>query len=395
MTQTPNIHPAISDITEQIIAWRRHFHQHPELGFEEIETGKYIMEQLGNLDASVQFPVGETGIVYTMKNGTGPCIAFRADMDALPLTETNDVTYKSVNEGTMHACGHDSHMAMLMGLLTVLDNSRDLWQGTIKGIFQPAEEGLGGAEKMIADGCLKNPDVEAIFGAHVWNYQVSHTIGVLSGPVMAAADEFTIIVEGIGGHGATPQGTVDAIYVASQLVTSIHSIVSRNVDPLQPAAISICKIEAGSAFNILPKTATLLGTARAYTEEVRLLQKQRLAELCDGIGKAYGATITMDYVDGYPPTVNDEAMTAVVESAAKQVVGDGVGEPYLSMGGEDMAYYLLEIPGSFFFIGSAKPDWEPRSVPHHSSHFDIDESVMEIGASIFMRIVENRLNPNP
>lgn len=393
--QTPNIQPAISELSEQIVAWRRHFHQHPELGFEEIETGKYIMEQLSGLDASVQYPIGETGIVYTMKNGQGPCIAFRADMDALPLTETTDVPYKSVNEGAMHACGHDSHMAMLMGLLTALDSNRHLWQGTVRGIFQPAEEGLGGAEKMIAEGCLKNPDVEAIFGAHVWNYQVSGTIGVQSGPVMAAADEFTIIVEGTGGHGATPEGTVDAIYVASQLVTNIHSIVSRNVNPLEPAAISICKIEAGTAFNILPKIATLLGTARAYSEEVRLLQKRRLAELCAGIGKAYGATITMDYVDGYPPTVNDEAMTAVVESAAKKVMGDGVGPPYLSMGGEDMSYYLREIPGSFFFIGSAKPDQEPRSAPHHSPHFDIDESVMEVGASIFMQIVEDRLKPNP
>ncbi len=393
--KTPNIHPAISELSEQIVAWRRHFHQHPELGFEEIETGKYIMEQLGSLDASVQFPVGETGIVFTMKNGQGPCIAFRADMDALPLAETNDVPYKSVNEGTMHACGHDSHMAMLMGLLTALDKNRHLWHGTVKGIFQPAEEGLGGAVKMIADGCLKNPHVEAIFGAHVWNYQASGTIGIQSGPVLAAADEFTITIEGIGGHGAAPQGTVDAIYVASQLVTNIHSIVSRNVNPLEPAAISICKIEAGTTFNILPKEATLLGTARAYSEEVRLLQKQRLAELCEGIGKAYGATITMDYVDGYPPTVNDEAMTAVVESAARRVMGDGVGVPYLSMGGEDMAYYLREIPGCFFFIGSAKPGQEPGSAPHHSPHFDIDESVMEIGASIFMQIVEDRLNPNP
>ncbi|MBA7595755.1 MAG: amidohydrolase [Calditrichaeota bacterium] len=385
------IHPVIADLEKQIIAYRRHFHQHPELGFQEVETAKYVLNQIKELDLDIRHPVARTGIVATMRNGDGPCIALRSDMDALPIQETADPPYKSVNDGVMHACGHDGHMAMLLGTILALDQLRDRWQGTVKFLFQPAEEGEGGARYMVAEGVLNNPDAAAIFGLHVWNYQDFGTIGIRSGPVLAAADKFEIAVKGKGGHGAMPQGTVDAIYVAAQLVVSLQSIVSRNLDPLQSGVVSIGQVQGGQNFNIIADEVTLKGTARAYREEDRQLIKSRLKGVCDGIAATYGAAIELDYHDGYPPTLNDPAMTEVALRAARKVAGDGVGEPYLSMGGEDMAYFLQEVPGCFIFLGSAKPEHKTEKVPHHCSHFDFDERALAVGASVFLEIVKEML----
>ncbi|UCH63094.1 MAG: amidohydrolase [Fidelibacterota bacterium] len=385
------IHPVIADLEKQIIAYRRHFHQHPELGFQEVETAKYILDQVKDLDLDIRHPLVRTGIVATMSNGDGPCIALRADMDALPIQETADPPYKSQNDGVMHACGHDGHLAILLGTVLALDQLRDQWQGTVKFIFQPAEEGEGGARYMIAEGALNDPDATAIFGLHVWNYQDFGTIGIRSGPVLAAADEFEIIVKGKGGHGAMPQGTVDAVYVAAQLVVALQSIVSRNLDPLQSGVVSVGQIQGGQNFNIIADEVALKGTARAYREEDRQLIKSRLEGACDGIAVTYGAAIELDYHDGYPPTLNDPVMTEVALRAARKVAGDGVGEPYLSMGGEDMAYFLQEVPGCFIFLGSAKPEHKAEKVPHHCSHFDFDERALAVGASVFIEIVRDLL----
>ncbi len=397
-----NIHPAIAELEETMIAFRRHFHQHPELGFQEVETAKYILNQIKELDLNIRHPVARTGIVATMRSGDGPypasgvgCIALRSDMDALPIQETGDLPYKSVNDGVMHACGHDGHMAILLGTLLALDRLREQWQGTVKFIFQPAEEGEGGARYMMAEGALNNPDAEAIFGLHLWNYQDFGTIGIKSGPVLAAADEFEIIVKGEGGHGAMPQGTVDAIYVAAQLVVALQSIISRNLDPLQSGVVSIGQIQGGQNFNIIADKVALKGTARAYREEDRQLIKSRLKGVCDGIAATYGAAIELDYHDGYPPTLNDPAMTEVARRAARKVTADGVGEPYLSMGGEDMAYFLREIPGCFIFLGSAKPEHQAAKVPHHCFHFDFDERALAVGASVFLEIVQELLPASP
>jgi amidohydrolase len=390
MTQ-PKIHPAIAQLEESIIGYRRHFHMHPELGFEEEETARYILEQISAVDLQIDHPVAKTGLVATMRNGKGPCIALRADMDALPLQETGGLSFKSVNDGVMHACGHDGHMAILLGTLLALDGNRDQWRGTVKFIFQPAEEGEGGAQKMVHAGVLKDPDVEAIFGLHLWNYQTYGTIGVKSGPVLASADSFEISVRGKGGHGAMPQGTVDAVYVAAQLIVSLQSIVSRNLDPLESGVVSIGKIQGGTNFNIIADEVTLRGTARAYREVDRQLIKSRLQAICDGTAAAYNSSIQLDYRDEYPPTVNDPAMTEVVLQSARKVNSQGVGEPFLSMGGEDMAYFLREVPGCFFFIGSSPPDRQPAEVPHHCSHFDFDERSMALGASVFMAMIEEML----
>ncbi len=388
---TPNIHPEVKALEEQIVAFRRHFHQHPELGFKEMETAHYILDQIKDLDVDTQHPIAQTGIVVTMRNGKGPCIAFRADMDALPIQETNELPFKSVNDGVMHACGHDGHMAMLLGTMIALNRLRDQWRGSVKFIFQPAEEGEGGARYMVREGVLTKPNVTAIFGLHLWNYQEFGTVGIKSGPVMAAADAFELVVRGKGGHGAMPQGTVDAVYVAAQLVVSLQSIISRSMDPLQPGVVSIGSIHGGYSFNIIADEVTLQGTARAYREADRELIKSRLRAICDATAAAYDATIKMDYRDGYPPTLNDPAMTEVARRAAVKVAGDGVGEPYLTMGGEDMTYFLKEVPGCYIFLGSAKPEAQGNLVPHHCSYFDFDERALAIGASIFIEIIRELL----
>ena len=388
MTKQPNIHPRIAAIEQQLIAWRRHFHQHPETGFEEHETGRYIVEQLQGIDVEIQHPVAQTGVVALMSNGDGPTIALRADMDALPIQETGDVSYKSIRDGVMHACGHDAHMATLLGAATALDQLRDQWHGTIKFIFQPGEEGFAGAKQMIDDGVLKDPQVAAIFGLHVWNYQDYGTVGVKPGPTLAAADEFEITVTGTGGHAALPQQTVDIILVAAQLVVALQSIVSRNLDPLESGVVSIGMIRGGQTFNVIPDKVLLKGTARAMREEDRLLIKARIGEICQGVASTYGAAINLNYHDSYPPTINDAQMSSLVLEAARVVVGDGAGPPFLSMGGEDMAFFLQEVPGCFFFVGSAKPEHRQRPAPHHCAHFDLNERALAVGASVFIEIVQ-------
>ncbi len=369
-----------------MIAWRRHFHQHPETGFQEHETGQYIVEQLHGLDAEITHPVAPTGVVALLRNGNGPCLALRADMDALPIQETNDVPYKSVNDGAMHACGHDAHMAILLGAATALDHLRDQWSGTIKLIFQPGEEGFAGAKHMVEAGVLNNPTVDAIFGLHVWNYQQFGTMGVKPGPILAAADEFEITVRGKGGHGAVPQLAVDSIQVAAQLIVALQTIISRNLDPLESGVVSICQIQGGNAFNILPEEVTLKGTARAMREADRLMIKRRLSEICQGVAETFNADINCDYHDSYPPTVNDPEMTQVAVQAAREVIGDGPIQPYMTMGGEDFAFFLREVPGCFFFVGSARPEHEVNPAPHHCSHFDIDERALAVGGSMLLNI---------
>ncbi len=382
-----HIHPTIAELETTMIELRRQFHQHPELGFQEIETAQTILGKLKGLNLEVRQPVAQTGIVAVLRNGNGPCIALRADMDALPIQETGKLPHKSVQDGVMHACGHDGHMAILLGTLLALESHRDLWRGTVKFIFQPAEEGFAGARHMVEAGVLKEPKVTAIFGLHLWNYQRFGTVGVMAGPVTAAADKFTITVKGTGGHGAMPQGTVDAIVVATQLVANLQTIVSRNLNPLDAGLVTIGQIHGGTNFNILADEVTLTGTVRAYRDSVRHLIKERLQALCDGTAASHQTTITLDYQDGYPPTVNDAAMTEVVAQAASQVVGEGVGEPFRSMVGEDMSYYLQKVPGCFFFLGSAKPEHK-LPVPHHSAHFDFDERALAVGASVFVGIIQ-------
>ena len=382
-----NIRTEIKKIENMIIDWRRDFHQYPELSFKEHRTGDVIANELRSMGLEPKINVGKTGVTADLEFGDGPTIGLRADMDALPIQETSGLSFSSKNDGVMHACGHDGHMAMLLGAAKVLTQKVDQYNGTVRFIFQPAEEGEGGARYMIEDGCLEGLD--EIYGIHVWNYQPVGEVGVKDGPVLAAADMFDINIKGIGGHGAAPQGTVDSIVIASHLVQALQTIVSRNTNPLESTVISVGKINGGHNFNIIADEVSLSGTARAYTEENRSLIKTRMKEIIQGIEKTYNAQITFDYKDGYPPTINHTEPSEKVLKAAKQVVGSKAGMPYLSMGGEDFAYYLKEKPGCFFFVGSAPNEKELFETPHHCSHFNMDERALLVGPSIYLNLLDN------
>ena len=380
-----NIHPQVLLIKDYIISTRRDIHKHPELSFQEFRTSKLVAKQLKSFGIKVIENVGKTGVIGILEGASsGKTIAMRADMDALPIQETSDVVYKSIHEGVMHACGHDAHVAMLLGAAQVLANNKKHITGTIKFIFQPAEEGHGGAQFMIDDGAIN--DVDEIYGLHVWNYQKSGTVGIKDGPVMAAADMFTITIKGVGGHGAAPQGTVDSIVVASYLIQALQTIVSRNTNPLESTVVTVGQINGGYNFNIIADTIILKGTARAYTEKNRQLIKDRISQIINGIEVMFNSIITLDYKDGYPPVINNPTITQKVYNAATKIVPGKVMEPYLSMGGEDFSYFSNIVPGCFFFLGSAPKDRKPMSTPQHCSHFDIDEDVLEIGSSIFVEL---------
>jgi len=385
-----HIKPEIKALKESIISTRRDIHQHPELAFDEHRTAELVANRLQSLGIEVQTGVGKTGVVGILKgNGSGKTIALRADMDALPMQEINDIPYKSQNDGVMHACGHDGHTAMLLGAAEALSQKTDTLNGTVKFLFQPAEEGQGGARYMIEDGALDG--VDEVYGIHLWNYQEYGTVGVKPGPILAAADLFEITVHGKGGHGAAPQGTKDAVVIASHLVQTLQTIVSRNTNPIESTVVTIGQINGGYNFNIIADTVTMKGTSRAYTEENRQLIKTRMAEIIKGTEQIFDCTIDFDYEDGYPPTVNHPVESGKLLTAARQIVGDGAGAPYLSMGGEDFSYMLQKVPGCFFLVGSAPPDHEPLSVPHHCSHFDIDERALLVGSSVYLQLIESSL----
>ncbi len=312
----------------------------------------------------------------------------RADMDALPIEEENEVDYRSQTPGVMHACGHDGHTAMLLATARLLLERRGEFAGTVKLVFQPSEEmPPGGAKPMIAEGVLEDPHVDAAFGLHLAQEQPLGTIAVAAGPTMAAADMFFLTIQGRGGHGARPHGTVDPIVVGAQIVTALQTIVSRERDPLTPAVITVGAFLAGSAPNVIPDTATLRGTVRSFSAEERQRLADRIRELATGIATAMQASIELDYVFGYPATASEAGMVAIVHAAATEVVGaDNVLVKVPTMGGEDMSYFLNEVPGAFFHVGSRNPDrglvWG-----HHHPKFDIDEAALGVGVEVMVTSV--------
>ena len=378
-----NIRTEIKKIENMIIDWRRDFHQYPEQSLKEHRTGDVIANELQSMGLEPKINVGKTGVTADLEFGDGPTIGLRADMDALPIQETSGLSFSSKNDGVMHACGHDGHMAMLLGAAKVLTQKVDQYNGTVRFIFQPAEEGEGGARYMIEDGCLEGLD--EIYGIHVWNYQPVGEVGVKDGPVLAAADMFDIKIKGIGGHGAAPQGTVDSIVIASHLVQALQTIVSRNTNPLESTVISVGKIIGGHNFNIIADEVSLSGTARAYTEENRSLIKTRMKEIIQGIEKTYNAQITFDYKDGYPPTINHTEPAEKVLKAAKQVVGSKAGMPYLSMGGEDFSYFLSEKPGSYLYIGQKD---ENHNAYLHTTKYDFNDNLLPLGVNFWVNLVK-------
>lgn len=385
-----SIRPAIQALHPQVVAWRRSLHQRPELGFREQLTAEFIAQQLQQWAIPHQTGVAQTGVVATIDSGKpGPVLAIRADMDALPIHEENEVSYRSLHDGIMHACGHDGHTAIALGTAYYLAEHRDDFCGTVKLIFQPAEEGPGGAKPMIEAGVLRNPDVDAIIGLHLWNNLPLGTVGVRDGALMAAVEMFNCTIHGRGGHGAIPQQTIDSIVVSAQIVNALQTIVSRNIDPLKSAVVTVGSLHAGHAHNVIPATADLKGTIRYFDPALADFFPQRLDQLIAGICASHGAGYTLDYQSLYPPVINDRAMAELVRSIAETVIETPVGvvPDCQTMGGEDMAFFLQAVPGCYFFLGSANPD-KDLAYPHHHPRFDFDETALSMGIEIFVRCVE-------
>jgi len=381
----------VDEILPGVVADRRHLHANPELAFEEHETAKFVAERLRALGVEeIKTGVGQTGVTGLIRGGKGKgkVALLRADMDALPILEENDVDYRSTVDGRMHACGHDAHTAMLLGSTRLLMDLRDQFAGTVKVLFQPSEEvPPGGAKAMIEDGALENPHVDAVFGLHVAAELPAGQIGVKSGAASAGSDRFRIIVKGKGGHAARPHAAIDPVVVCAHIVTAFQTLVSRETDPMQAAVVTVGSIVAGDAFNVIPDTAEIKGTIRTLDPDVRARMEQRLPELARGIASAMRAEANVQFIKGYPGMVNDEAMTDMVRAAATAVVGaNDVIESETGMGGEDFAYFLLERPGCFFRVGT-RNDERNIVFGHHHPRFDVEEDGMAPGIATTVQTV--------
>ncbi len=389
------IRSEIQALQLQLVEWRRQLHQKPEMGFKEHLTAELIGQKLQAWEIPHQTGIAHTGIVATIESGKpGPVLAIRADMDALPIQEENNVPYRSQHNGVMHACGHDGHTAIALGTAYYLAQHPTEFAGTVKIIFQPAEEGPGGAKPMIEAGVLQNPTVDAIIGLHLWNNLPLGTVGVKSGALMAAVEEFKCTIFGKGGHGAIPQQTIDAVVVSAQVVNALQTIVARNVDPLQSAVVTIGQLHAGTAFNIIADTARLSGTVRYFNPAFDGYFGKRTEQVIAGVCQSHGASYELDYWRHYPALINDAAMAELVRAVAETVVETpaGVVPECQTMGAEDMSFFLQEVPGCYFFLGSANPDRD-LAYPHHHPRFDFDEAALGMGVEMFVRCVEKFCQP--
>ncbi len=375
-----------ADLMPQLVAWRRDFHQHPEMGFQEVRTAGIVAEHLRDLGLEVSTGIGKTGVVALVEADEAPpdapTVMLRFDMDALPIHEATDLPFRSQNPGVMHACGHDGHTAIGMGVAQLLVRHRHALPGRVKLVFQPAEEALGGALAMINDGVLNDPKPAASFGLHLWSRLPLNQVVVQSGPIWAAADAFVLTVHGKGGHGAAPHETVDATYIASEIVVALQSIVARNLNPTDTGVISVGTFASGTANNVIASEARLTGTVRSFATPVRDLLFRRIEEVAKGICQAHGATCTFTPQWGCPATVNSEAGAATMQGVATQIVGpEGVIQIPPMMVGEDMAEFLNRAPGCFILVGAADPNG-PEQSPHHNPTFDFDERMLPTGVAL-------------
>ncbi|WP_088242621.1 M20 metallopeptidase family protein [Calothrix rhizosoleniae] len=380
----------IRALQPHLVEWRRQFHQKPELGFQEKLTADFISQKLQEWGIEHHTGIAETGIVAII-NGKSEAkvLAIRADMDALPIQELNEVPYRSQHDGVMHACGHDGHTAIALGTAYYLHHHRESFTGTVKIIFQPAEEGPGGAKPMIEAGVLQTPDVDAIIGLHLWNNMPLGTVGVRAGALMAAVELFRCQIFGKGGHGAIPHQTIDSVVVAAQIVNALQTIVARNVNPIDSAVVTVGELHAGTAKNVIADTANMSGTVRYFNPEFAGFFHQRLEQIIAGVCQSHGANYDLEYWSLYPPVINDPGMAELVHSVAEKVVETpmGVVPECQTMGGEDMSFFLQEVPGCYFFLGSANPE-KNLAYPHHHPRFDFDETVLPMGVEMFVRCVE-------
>ncbi|RYX80691.1 amidohydrolase [bacterium] len=378
---------------EDAIALRRDFHAHPELGFEETRSAAIVAERLRALGMEVREGVGRTGVIALLRGeaGDGPCVLVRADMDALPIEEANDWEWKSENKGAMHACGHDAHMAIGLSVARLLAEQKATLRGSVKFMFQPAEEGLGGAGKMIEDGLLLDPKPDFALALHVWSPLEKGLIGVAAGPVMACTDEFRARIIGKGGHGAMPEQTVDAVLMAAHTVVALQTIVSRNVKPLEAGVVTVGKIESGTAFNVIPGEAILSGTTRAFSDDVRALLEKRVREIVEVQPKVFGGESELTWITGFPAVVNDADVVERLIPTFEEVAGEGnVIEFEPTLGAEDMSVVLQHIPGCYFFVGARNEEID-AVYPHHHPKFNIDESAVLLGVRAMVEATKNLL----
>ena len=369
-------------VLDEVVKLRRDFHMHPELGFEEIRTAGIVADRLKALGYEVRTGIGQTGVVGILRTKRpGRTILLRADMDCLPVHEESGVEFTSRENGKMHACGHDGHVAILLGAAQMIVERRDLLCGTIVLCFQPAEEGKGGAKAMIEDGVLKDPHVDKVYGLHLASLYPVGVVAVRPGPVMASSDSIEVTIRGRGGHGAAPHQTVDPILAAAHFVTSVQSVVSRSVDPIQPAVVTIGAIHGGTIHNVIPDNVTMLGTVRAFDADVRDQMKPRIEAVLKGCCDGAGADYDYNYLWRYPVTVNNAAEAAYVADLAARTLGASRSVEFeRTMGAEDFSFMLEQRPGCFFFVGAQSgPE---TAVAHHNAKFAIDERCLEAGVQM-------------
>ena len=376
---------------KELVALRRDIHKHPELGFEEKRTSRLVQMHLEELDLKPKVLAG-TGVTAMLGDGPGKTLMLRCDLDALPMTEENKTSYKSAHDGVMHACGHDLHTAIMLGTAKNLVFEPPA-KGRIKFNFQPAEEGLNGAGAMIDAGIMEKPKVDAVLGYHIWNDLPLGKVGVVTGPAMAAVDRFKVTVEAKGGHAAYPHKSVDPVLAGAHIVTALQSIVSRNVNPLDAAVVTVARLSSGTTFNIIPPRAEMEGTVRTFSKEAGKLVPKRFKQIVTGVAKSLGCKAEIEYVREHSALVNDAGMADFMREVAREVVGKrNTVDANPSMGGEDHAAYQELVPGCYVFIGSAPKGEE--AFPHHHPCFNPSEDVLEIGAELMSRAAVAWLDRN-
>ena len=383
---------SINQMFEEMKAWRQELHSIPEIGLEEYETSKYIKSKLSEFNIEFKDGYANTGIVARVKGSRGESdksIGLRADFDALPMPEKNQFEYKSTNEGMMHACGHDGHTSMLLGAAKYLSENND-FDGSVYFIFQPGEEGFAGGQKMIQDGMFDDFKIDEVYALHNWPELPIGSIGVNNGPMMAAVDEFDIVVKGRGGHAAIPQLAIDPVVIASQIVLAVQTIVSRSTDPVDKALISITKINGGTAYNVIDDSVKLGGTVRTFKPETRSFYEKKLKEISAGIAKANGAEAEVDFhlTNKYPPTINSKKESEFAANVAKKVFGDSQVNTDInpSMGGEDFSYLLEKKPGAYLYIGQGD---ENHKAHLHTTKYDFNVNLLPIGVNYWVELVKD------
>ena len=382
---------SINQMFEEMKTWRQELHSIPEIGLEEYETSKYIKSKLSEFNIEFKDGFANTGIVARVKGSQGESdksIGLRADFDALPMPEKNEFEHKSTNEGMMHACGHDGHTSMLLGAAKYLSENND-FDGSVYFIFQPGEEGFAGGQKMIQDGMFDDFKIDEVYALHNWPELPIGSIGVNSGPMMAAVDEFDIIVKGRGGHAAIPQLAIDPVVIASQIVLAVQTIVSRSTDPVDKALISITKINGGTAYNVIDDSVKLGGTIRTFKPETRSFFEKKLKEISSGIAKANGAEAEVDFhlTNKYPPTINSKKESEFAANVAKKVFGDSQVDTDInpSMGGEDFSYLLEKKPGAYLYIGQGDDNHKAHL---HTTKYDFNDNLLPIGVNYWVELVK-------